>query len=293
MQLGKLSRPRTKTPLWRSPRLLQADLTERQKREIAYHREHGKHVPPAPTLEILSGESRWWNAYWHTYEYLRSLDLSGKSALVLGCGFGNDAIFLHELGARVYACDVSREMIEGASVRAAGREIYFSEMPAEKLSYADGVFDLILAVDIFHHVDVPLVLAELRRVARPGARLVWDEIYCHSAVSRIRHSMFGRLAHRLLSRWVYGTECPYITEDEVPLSEREIGKLLATLSNKHTEYFNFLIGRLFPDRFTFICKADRAVLRALGPLGSLLACRCVGHGTFANAESRPRSGRIP
>src|SRR5271166_3508528 len=146
----------------------QIELTDRQKREIAYHHEHAKHLPPAPSLEILSGQSRWWNAYWHTYEYLRALDLSGKKALVLGCGFGNDAIFLHELGARVWACDVSREMLDGARVRAHGREIRFSEMPAEKLSYEDGFFDVILAVDIFHHVDVPVVLNELRRVARPG-----------------------------------------------------------------------------------------------------------------------------
>jgi ubiquinone/menaquinone biosynthesis C-methylase UbiE len=258
----------------------QAELTERQKREIAYHREHGKHVPAAPSLEILNGGSRWWNAYWHTYEYLRSLDLSGKNALVLGCGFGNDAIFLYELGARVWACDVSRQMLDGAIVRTLGREVHYSEMPAENLSYGDSFFDLILAVDIFHHVDVPLVLAELRRVARPGAWLVWDEIYCHTAISRIRHSMFGRSAHRLLSGWVYGTDRPYITEDEVPLSEREIGKLLATVSNKQIDYFNFLVGRLFPDRFDFICKADRILLSLLGPLGSILACRCVGHGTF-------------
>lgn len=258
----------------------QIELTGRQKREIAYHREHGKHVPPAPSLEILNEHSRWWNAYWHTYEYLRSLDLSGKNALVLGCGFGNDAIFLHELGARVWACDVSHEMLDGARLRALGRGIHFSEMPAEKLNYEDGFFDLILAVDIFHHVDVPVVLDELRRVAHPGARLVWDEIYCHATIKRIRHSIFGRSVHRLLSGWVYGTDKPYITEDEVPLSEREIGKLLGTLSNTHRDYFNFLVGRLFPDRFDFICKADRILLRALGPLGSILACRCVGYGTF-------------
>lgn len=260
--------------------LSQVELTERQKREIAYHREYGKHVPSAPSLEILSGRSRWWNAYWHTYEYLRALDLADKKALVLGCGFGNDAIFLHELGAQVWACDVSQEMLDGARLRASGREIHFSEMPAERLKYEGGFFDLILAVDIFHHVDVPVALDELRRVARPGARLVWDEIYCHTTIRRLRHSVFGRSAHRLLSRWVYGTDQPYITEDEVPLSEKEIGKLLGAFSDTHLEYFNFLVGRLFPDRFDFVCKADRMLLRALRPLGSILACRCVGYGTF-------------
>jgi ubiquinone/menaquinone biosynthesis C-methylase UbiE len=50
-------------------------------------------------------------------------------------------------------------------------------MAAEKLLYEDNSFDLVLAVDIFHHVDIPAAFRELRRVAAPNCTLVCLEVY--------------------------------------------------------------------------------------------------------------------
>ena len=56
--------------------------------------DHEEHVGHAALLdqpiawEILERpETRWWNAYWQMYAVLKSLDLRGKSVLVVGCGF--------------------------------------------------------------------------------------------------------------------------------------------------------------------------------------------------------------
>lgn len=255
-----------------------SSLSDRQLREIEYHREYSKGDYPLPSLDIVhSAKRRWWNAYWHTYTYLRSQKLFGKRACVIGCGFGNDAVFLGALGAQVYASDLSSEMIAAAQRRFAGRA-EFATMPAEKLEYPDAFFDLIVAVDILHHVDIPATMKEVRRVAKPGAIFVWDEIYCHSSVGRLRHSALGELAYRLLKSRVYENDTPYITEDERPLSERDISFLKSSLSNVCTDYFNFAIGRVLSDAHRTACKLDRSFLRLLGPLRAVAACRVIGHG---------------
>lgn len=87
-------------------------LTDRQQRELDYHREHAlEHQcildAPFPLDVIENPRRRWWNAYWRMYKYLISLDLAGKRLLVIGCGFGDNALQLSKLGARVSAFDLS------------------------------------------------------------------------------------------------------------------------------------------------------------------------------------------
>jgi ubiquinone/menaquinone biosynthesis C-methylase UbiE len=259
-------------------------LTERQRRETVYHErraaEFSANDVPLSLAAAHSACRRWWNSYWHLYTLLRSIGVRGRRTLVLGCGFGNDAILLHEMGAEVDACDISPETVKLARRRAEGRNIRFAVMPAETLAYRDGIFDLILADDILHHVEVRESMRELERVAKPGCLLVWREVYRHTALEKIRRSAFvNRFLYSRMTRWIYATNEPYITRDERPLTEQEIDFILQVLGPSEVDYFNFLIGRLFPDRFSLLCKMDRAFLKFSG-LGRWLGCRCVGHGSL-------------
>ena len=137
------------------------DYTARQLRELEYHSDRAKeyrHLADQPTgYEVaLSDVRRWWNPYWALYSYLRGLDLQGKSVLVIGCGFGEDALRVAKLGADVHAFDLSPESIEIAQERARrdSLAIDFRVAPAEKLPYEDGLFDVVLAHDVLHHCDV-------------------------------------------------------------------------------------------------------------------------------------------
>jgi ubiquinone/menaquinone biosynthesis C-methylase UbiE len=269
-------------------------LTERQRRELAYHDRRalkfcGEEIPIFLDV-VKSRRRRWWNSYWQLYTLLRSAGVRGRRALVLGCGFGNDAILLDEMGAEVDACDISPETVKLARSRAAGRNIRFAVMPAESLAYRDGIFDLILADDIFHHIEVNESFRELRRVAKPECLLVWREIYVHTLLKRIRRSRF--VAHFLYPRmthWIYGSNEPYITQDERPLSEHDVDCILQELGPSEVDYFNFLVGRLFPDRFSLLSRIDRALLRS-SRLGRWLGCRCVGHGAIHGDKERPHPG---
>ena len=150
------------------------------------------------------------------YKYLVSCDLKDKRVLVVGCGFGYDALRLAKLGAKVSAFDLSPDSLQIAKALALreGLDIIFEEMPAEKMLYEDNSFDYIISRDILHHVDIPTTMSEIVRVAKPSAMFVVNEIYSHSVTDKIRHSaLVEKVLYPKMRRLIYGSGKPYITED--------------------------------------------------------------------------------
>lgn len=269
--------------------MLSVTLTDRQRRELEYHREHAAiyaeaALEPVADDVIASPARRPWNAYWSMYDRLLSADLAGKAVLVLGCGFGDDAIRIARLGARVSACDLSPESLAIAAARSAcaGVEIAFAAMPAEALTYPDNSFDVAVFVDILHHVDIAATMAEVARVLKPGARVIGDELYTHTRLQRIRESgPVQRILYPLMRGWIYGGNTPYITEDEHKIDEHEFALVTARLADCETDWFNILEGRLYPSRLRWASRIERAVMRPLAALAPSLAGRVVFSGTLA------------
>ena len=268
-------------------------LNDRQQRELEYHREHAKEKidcldQPFSWSVLADPSRRWWNAYWQMYAYLRTLDLQRKKVLIVGCGFGDDALRVAKLGAEVYAFDLSPESLAIAKKMAARERltITFAEMPAESLAYEDGFFDYVIARDILHHVDIDEAMREIIRVAKPQAILVVNEIYSHSITNRIRNSDWVEsFFYPRMRRFIYGTNKPYITSDERKLTESDIKKIHKHLRSMELDkYFNFLVTRLFPDRFSWIARVDRMLLKCLRPFASILAGRVLFAGRIAKAN---------
>ncbi|MFM8331203.1 MAG: class I SAM-dependent methyltransferase, partial [Candidatus Methylumidiphilus sp.] len=127
---------------------MNTELTDRQQRELDYHKEHAKkhlHILDSPfDWSVLDNpKQRWWNGYWKMYAHLTNYDLHGKRVLIVGCGFGDDALRIAKLGAIVSAFDLSPECIEIAKglAQREGLDIDFQEMPCEVLRYPDASFD--------------------------------------------------------------------------------------------------------------------------------------------------------
>jgi ubiquinone/menaquinone biosynthesis C-methylase UbiE len=99
--------------------------------------------------------------------------------LDVGCGTGRLPARLasgyHH--ARVVGVDASTEMIKKASATAIPQRAHFSAAAAERLPFADGVFDLVVVtLSMSHWCDKAAGLAEISRVMAPGASLVAADV---------------------------------------------------------------------------------------------------------------------
>lgn len=97
--------------------------------------------------------------------------LAGKKVLDLGGGTGKLAARLATADADVWVLDASPQMIKRASrVLPAHRALLGN---AEKLPFADYVFDAITMVDVFHHISrQDQALQECYRTLKPGGVLI-------------------------------------------------------------------------------------------------------------------------
>jgi SAM-dependent methyltransferase len=193
------------------------------------------------------------------------------------------------LSAKVSAFDISPELVEIARRRAARMdqcEIDFRIMAAEKLDYPDEYFDMVVFVDILHHVDISATMREVQRVLKPSGVVIGDELYTHSALQRVRDSkLVAKGAYPLMRRWIYGTNTPYITEDEHKIDEREFQIVRDSLVDWDADYFGVFEGRLFPNHIAWAARIDRSIMRALRPIASVLGSRVVFRGKIRKTGS--------
>lgn len=114
-------------------------------------------------------------------------DLGGRLVLDAGCGGGLVAKGLVEAGAIVVGLDQSPRSLEvarraiarpsaGSGAARRGR-FHAAGGRLERLPFADGAFDAVVAADVLEHVpDLPAVVRELGRVLAPGGSLAFDTI---------------------------------------------------------------------------------------------------------------------
>ena len=104
----------------------------------------------------------------HLVEYLDTVNIKGKKALVIGCGLGGDAEALAEAGYDVDAIDISETAISMAKERFQTSAIDFRiedifELPAFMKGHYDLVFEsrTIQSLDPMHRDDLLMIMANL------------------------------------------------------------------------------------------------------------------------------------
>lgn len=146
---------------------------------------------------------------------LDALDLRpGERALDIGSGPG---LLAHDmarvLGAdgRVDGVDVSESMLAIARRRDAApgaAPVELHEALAAELPFADATFDVAVSTQVYEYVeDMPAALDEVRRVLRPGGRLVVLDTDWGSVVW---HSNDPARMHRMLAAWDEHLADPYL-----------------------------------------------------------------------------------
>ena len=93
--------------------------------------------------------------------------------LDMGCGTGEIAAAIDQMGYQVTACDFAEEMIAIARRSSTSVNWVCLEPDWQALPFPDGSFDGIVASSVFEYLDdVPSVAAELSRVLRPDGVLL-------------------------------------------------------------------------------------------------------------------------
>lgn len=100
-------------------------------------------------------------------------DVAGRRILDAGCGSGPLSAALRDRGAVVTGIDASAGMLALARRRLGDDVALHVVHLSDRLPFADGAFDDVVASLVLHYLeDWGPTLAELRRVLRPGGRLI-------------------------------------------------------------------------------------------------------------------------
>ncbi len=143
-----------------------------------------------------------WEIY---FDRLEELAQSAECFLDAGCGDNRTADELDGPTVRV-GLDVHDQTTRGTFIK--GR--------LETIPFADSTFDLVGCRYVVEHLDTPLrVFDELRRVMRPGGRLLIQTVNRDSFLIRLSRRLGGRL-RGLISRHRYARDA----EDIFPVVDR-------------------------------------------------------------------------
>ncbi|MFC4912099.1 demethylmenaquinone methyltransferase [Actinomadura gamaensis] len=123
---------------------------------------------------MTGGMERWWRR-----EVVRAVAARpGERVLDLAAGTGTSSVPFADAGARTVACDFSLGMLRVGRRRQVGVDnLAFVAGDALRLPFEDGAFDVVtISFGLRNVADTEAALREMRRVAKPGGRLLVCEV---------------------------------------------------------------------------------------------------------------------
>jgi SAM-dependent methyltransferase len=169
-----------------------------------------------------SNETNLINAYYERPAMLALAgDVAGRQILDAGCGSGPLFAALRDRGAIVTGFDASTGMLEVARRRLGDdADLQVAEL-GRPLPFPDGAFDDVTASLMLHYLeDWGPALAELRRVLKPGGRLIVS--VCHPFVTNLIHREEGRkpdyfATYKYTEEWTVGGQTARLSFWHKPL----------------------------------------------------------------------------
>ena len=188
------------------------------------------------TYDADIGQTGWLDlAEWRTFaRWLRC----GPDSTVLdvACGSGGPALQLvRETGSTVVGVDVHADAIELArsTARTEPRVSFVQADATEPLPFADASFDAIACIDAIHHFpDRATVLADWRRVLRPGGLVLYtdpvvltglvtrEELDVRASVGRFTFTPPGENERLLAAAGLEAMRCEGATEAMARVADR-------------------------------------------------------------------------
>ncbi len=239
-------------------------LTDRQQREAEYYDQYSQlnAVERVGLRPVLSDERRPWSPYWSLCRLVRDAYRGPEQRILdFGCGMGAASVAYAAIGYQVEGFDISEGNI-GVAARVTEREgvadrCRFSCMAAEQLAYPSEHFDVLVGVDILHHLEIDRALAEAARVLKSGGVAIFKEPVRAPLLDRLRElPVILSIAPResTLDKHVH------ITEDERKLTGDDIRLIRKYFEIERIEKFSLFqrLYRLLPQRwFNLVCRLQK------------------------------------
>jgi ubiquinone/menaquinone biosynthesis C-methylase UbiE len=187
----------------------------------------------------------------------------GARVLDVACGTGNFAIPAARRGASVTGLDLAGNLLRQARARAADERLdaRFDEGDVEDLPYADGSFDVIMALfGAMFAEHAERMAAEITRVCRPGGTILMANWTARGFIGE----MFALSARYLPAR---KAPAAVLWGEEEVVRERLADKLSALRMRREVFPFEFpfgpgevvqLFGRCFGPTITMLSTLDEA-----------------------------------
>jgi len=133
--------------------------------------------------------------------YFRFDQFPGKKVLEIGIGQGSDLLQFGRAGAECHGVDITDNHIQltKKNFELNGIPVDIRKSDATALPFPDATFDCVYSFGVIHHIpEAERVLAEVRRVLKPGGKLMLSLYYKWSAF----HLFSKIFAHGLMRGWL-------------------------------------------------------------------------------------------
>lgn len=119
--------------------------------------------------------------------------LSGKSVLDIGCGFGkNCREFLDRGAAKVTGIDISEKMLAAARKNNAAPNILYRHLDMGKLAALDGTFDVVYSSLAFHYCeDFDKLMRDIAALLNPNGILLFSQEHPLTTADGDGHFQYG------------------------------------------------------------------------------------------------------
>jgi SAM-dependent methyltransferase len=171
-----------------------------------------------------------------------------KKVLDYCCGDGEMTILLAKKGALAYGIDISPVSVENARKKAAGEGLEgkanFSVDDAEKLSFENNFFDIIICHGVLHHLDVKKAFPELARVLKYTGEVICVEPLAYNPIFQF----YRKKTPHLRTEW----EAEHIlTKKDIAVAKNYFGDVklnffhlttLAAVPLRNSKIFKYVLG---------------------------------------------------
>tara|TARA_B100000315_G_scaffold34677_1_gene29329 strand:- start:369 stop:1217 length:849 start_codon:yes stop_codon:yes gene_type:complete len=162
----------------------QNTLTDRKKKELEFHdKDRDNNVvhetKASDTYEKFYGNKKYYQITHRSKSYVRNwirLEVKNKIFLDYACGNGGNAILAAKYGALLsLGFDISGVSVKNATKLVNEEKINnvrFFQADAENTKLPNDSIDVIICSGMLHHLDLSYALPELRRILKPGGKIL-------------------------------------------------------------------------------------------------------------------------